>query len=78
MYGETVDEVVSAFRADNDPAFVQQTVQDIERFLTIQPEDETELTSNFRRVFEPEISFYCWEGRTVRETLLHIVEVLTR
>ncbi len=76
LISEDADKVVAAFKEDNSPEFVAQAVQDIQSFLASHPQEDPELANIFRKVFKPEVNFYEWEGRTTREALLRVIQVL--
>ena len=67
-----------AFKKDNHPEFVKTTIGDIETFLQTCLEEDPQLENIFVAVFKPEMNFYEWEGRSTRETLQYIRDVLAR
>lgn len=71
------DEVVRVFREENTPDCVEETVRDIQRFLSVYGKNEAELTSAFERIFTPETDFYNMKGRTTREGLEKVIEILS-
>jgi len=72
------DEVVAAFREENPPQHVQNVISDIKRFLDVYGQgDDAALTSAFERVFTPEVDFYNMKGRTTREGLKKVIEILS-
>jgi hypothetical protein len=77
IISEDGDEVVAAFRDENLPATREQLIDDIQRFLARYGADEAELTKAFERVFTPETGFHRFWGRTTREALLKVIEIVS-
>jgi hypothetical protein len=71
------DLVVAAFRDENLPATLQRLIDDIQRFLARYGADEKQLTDAFERVFTPETAFHRFFGRTTREALLKVIEIVS-
>lgn len=71
------DLVVAVFRDENLPATRQRLIEDIHRFLDRYGADERHLTDAFERVFTPETAFHRFEGRTTREALLKVIEIVS-
>jgi hypothetical protein len=71
------DEVVSTFKKENAPELIEQTVQEIRRFLSAYGQNDDALTSAFERIFTPEVAFYNMKGRTTRQALEKVVEILS-
>jgi hypothetical protein len=77
---EDPDEVVAYFKEENQPAFTQNIINvkdDIDRFLKVYGENDAQLSEAFTRVFKPETAISGWNGRTMREALMKIVEILS-
>jgi predicted nucleotidyltransferase len=70
------DEVIRVFKEENSRECIEETVQDIRRFLSLYGRNDTELTNAFERVFTPEVKFYNINGRTTREGLEKVIEIL--
>ena len=77
IISEDGDEVVAAFRDETLPAVHQSLMADIHRFLDRYGADEKQLTGAFERVFTPETAFHRFWGRTTREALLKVVEIVS-
>ena len=77
IISEDGDEVVAAFRDENLPEVRQSLIEDIHRFLDRYGSDEKQLTAAFERVFTPETAFHRFWGRTTREALLKVVEIVS-
>ena len=77
IISEDGDDVVAAFRDENLPAANQRLIEDIHRFLDHYGSDEKELTNAFERVFTPETAFHRFWGRTTREALLKVIEIIS-
>jgi predicted nucleotidyltransferase len=71
------DEVVRVFKEELSVEYIEETVQDIRRFLSLYGKDDTQLTNAFERVFRPEVNFYNVKGRTTREGLEKVIEILS-
>jgi hypothetical protein len=71
------DEVINTFKKENTPECVEQTVQEIRRFLSTYGQNDSDLTSAFERIFTPEAAFYNMKGRTTRQGLEKVVEILS-
>ena len=71
------DLVVAAFRDENLPATRQRLIGDVHRFLDRYGADEKQLTDAFERVFTPETAFHRFEGRTTREAMLKVIEIVS-
>jgi len=52
-------------------------VQEIRRFLSLYGENDTELTNAFERIFTPEVDFHNMKGRTTREGLEKVIEIVS-
>jgi hypothetical protein len=77
IISEDGDEVVAAFRDENLPSASQSLIEDIHRFLDLYSSDEKQLTDAFERVFTPETAFHRFWGRTTREALLKVIEIVS-
>jgi hypothetical protein len=77
VVSEDGDDVVAAFRDENLPAVRQSLIEDIHRFLDRYGTDEKQLTDAFERVFTPETAFHRFWGRTTREALLKVIEIVS-
>ena len=75
IHGDTVDDIVSAFRADSDPLYWRMVREDIGRFLA-QPETDEQLTEDFVRTFQPDLVERPW-GLTIRQFLERVDKLLT-
>ncbi len=75
IHGDTVEDIVAAFRADSDPPYWRIVREDIRRFLA-QPEDDEELTQDFLRTFHPDLIERPW-GLTIRQFLERVDQLLT-
>lgn len=71
------DEVVQVFKEEISREYIEETVRDIRRFLSLYGKNDTELTNAFERIFTPEINFYKMKGRTTREGLEKLIEILS-
>jgi len=71
------DEIVALIKQENSPVAIQNLIRDIERFVATYGHSDAELTSAFERVFTPEVDFYNMKGRTTREGLEKVIEVLS-
>jgi predicted nucleotidyltransferase len=71
------DEVINTFKNENAPEFIEQTVQEVRRFLSAYGQNDSDLTSAFERIFKPEVAFYNMKGRTTRQGLEKLVEILS-
>ena len=77
IISEDGDEVVAAFRDETLPAVHQSLIEDIRRFLDRYGADEKLLTEAFERVFKPDTAFHRFWGRTTREALLKVIEIVS-
>jgi len=77
IISEDGDEVIAAFRDENLPMVRQNLIEDIHRFLGRYGVDEKQLTNAFQRVCTPETAFHRFEGRTTREALLKVIEIVS-
>jgi hypothetical protein len=77
IWGETPDEIVEVYKYAIRPIRPTQLIDDLQRFLTQYGKSEEELEAAFDRVFHPEMAIYGWNGRTLREALLRIIEILS-
>jgi len=71
------DEVIKTFKEENTPEYIEQTVQEIRRFLSAYGQNDSDLTSAFQRIFAPEVAFYNMKGRTTRQGLEKVIEILS-
>ena len=77
IWGETPDEIVEVYKHMIRPARPTLLIDDLQRFLVQYGNSEEELEVAFTRVFHPELEIYGWTGRTLREALLRIIEILS-
>ena len=77
LYGETFDEIVSVIKEDSTPRQIDEMSREIGRFLDRYGESEEMVEKAFRQVFTPETSFEGWNGRSTRDALLKIVEIMS-
>jgi len=75
--GEDVDEIFAHYKAEAFPGTPQKLIEEVNRFLATYDTGEEQLTQAFRQIFRPELSFFHWKGRTTRETLLKIIEIMS-
>jgi hypothetical protein len=73
---ENVDEIFEYYKAEAFPGTAQKLIEEVSRFLATYDTGEEQLTKAFRQIFRPELSFFHWKGRTTRETLLKIIEIM--
>ena len=71
------DEVIKTFKEENAPEYIEQTVEEIRRFLSAYGQNDSDLTSAFERIFTPEVAFYNMKGRTTRQGLEKVVDILS-
>ena len=76
VISENPDVIARVFKEDSSYAHTTEVVKDILLFLALHPEDDPGLAKLFRNTFAPEISFYHWQGRSTREGLRRLVEIL--
>jgi hypothetical protein len=51
-------------------------IEEIHRFLEHYGGNEAQLTEAFERIFRPETSFHRFWGRTTRESLLRVADIM--
>jgi CdiI immunity protein len=71
------DEVDQVFKQEISVEYIEETVQDIRRFLSLYGKNDTELTNASWRVFRPEVNCHNVKGRTTREGLEKVIEILS-
>lgn len=77
MRGNTIDEIIAYFRHDTSAGAPQDLASELKMFLQRNSrEDDATLTQTFKNTFRPDIAFYQWEGRTTRQTLQRILELV--
>lgn len=74
---EDVDEIFAYYKAEAFPGTPEKLIEEVKRFLTTYDKGEEQLTQAFRKIFHPELSFFHWKGRTTRETLLKMIEIMS-
>ncbi len=74
---EDPDEVIAIYKGLETPVQRDGLVADIRLFLATHGMSDVELAESFRRIFKPDADFDGWNGRTTREALLKIVEILS-
>ena len=77
IWGQTPDEIVEVYKYMIRPARPTPLVDDLQRFLVQYGNSEEDLEAAFSRVFHPELEIYGWNGRSLREALVRIIEILS-
>lgn len=77
IISDDADEVVAAFRDETPPAVHRDLIDEIQRFIDHYGADEKELTGAFEGIFTPETGFHRFWGRTTREALTKVVEIVS-
>jgi hypothetical protein len=76
LISEDPDEVVRVFKEENGEEYAKQTAWEIMQFLALYGSDEAELMQSLARILRPEFAFYYRMGRTAREGLEKVIEIL--
>ena len=77
MRGDTIDEVIAYFKNDTSVDAWEELAKELKMFLRKNSnEDDAAFTQVFKQTFKPDIAFYCWEGRTARQTLQRILQLV--
>jgi hypothetical protein len=78
LLSEDADEIVRIYHLENPLPIQKELVSNIQRFLEAhQNETDDELLQALRTTFRPEFAFYGWNGRTTREALEKIIEIVS-
>lgn len=77
IISEDPDVIVAEYKQESKREHVHRVIDDINRFLKNHAGNDDELAASFYRIFKPEAGFYGWKGRTVRESLLKVLEILS-
>jgi hypothetical protein len=78
LISEDPDEVVRVFKEENGLEYAKQTAWEIWQFLALYGSNEAELMQSLARILRPEFAFYYRMGRTAREGLEKVIEILLR
>jgi hypothetical protein len=76
IVSEDSDIVIAAYKSDSPSDIPAAMIEEIHRFLEHYGGDEAQLTQAFERIFSPETSFHRFWGRTTRESLLRIADIM--
>ena len=71
------DEAIAFVKKETSAEGIQNLIRDIEEFLAKYGRNDTELNNALERVFRPEIDFYNMKGRTTRQGLQKVIEILS-
>ncbi len=71
------DVVVATYKEDTPVEVHLAMVQEIGQLLERYGADEEELTRAFERIFRPETSFHRFWGRTTRESLERVADIMS-
>jgi hypothetical protein len=76
IISEDSDIVIATYKSDSPSDIPASIIEEIHRFLDRYGSDETQLTQAFERIFRPETSFHRFWGRTTRESLLRVADIM--
>ncbi len=76
LFGQSLDELTEVIKYDHGPVETPILILELRRFLLRHGNTDPELAESFRRVFQPELCFEGWDGRTLRQSLERMLEIL--
>jgi hypothetical protein len=77
IISEDPDEIVEVFKHESGEEGIRGLPDDIHRFLNVYGATDEDLSAAFTRIFRPQMAIYGWNGRTLREALNKIVEIMS-